>query len=456
MKVGTFLRARLEHTLNERRSPADIKAIQQKKFRRLVAYAKAHSPYYRDLMSSRGIDPDTCQPTDFPPMTKADMMANFDQIATDRRITASAVAAFVEASTDPADRFLDEYVVLASTGTEGKVGLCLYSPAEWARGIALGLRTYPFSRRRRRIASYGQMGGHQAFSSGASTSSRSAARFRFETRAFDTTDPLDKVIDQLNSFQPDILAGQPSAIVELAHLQDRGFLRIAPTLVSMGGDSLQPDDRVLVDRAFGVPISNHYGASEVYLMGYGYSQDEGLYLFDDEFIFEIEEDRVFVTSLFKYTQPMIRYQLGDRLEVLDDPSPRLPFTKIKEIGTRTEAVATFTNREGADVQVTPEQLSVISAPNVERVQLRVLDKLSCVLRVKLAFGLSEQEQTEAIAQLEQELTRMFAEADISNISRRIETVRGFAGRKRRPIIVPGMLDTMSDEWNRINSARQIA
>lgn len=456
MEFGTFLRARLEHTLNARRSPTEIKAIQQKKFRRLVAYAREHSPYYRDLMSACGIDPDSCQPTDFPPMTKADLMANFDRIATDRRVSASAVAAFLESSVDPKDHFLDKYVVLASTGTQGAVGHCVYSPAEWARGMALVLRTFPFALRRRRLASYGLMGGHEGGSSGAATGERSLARLRFDSRSFDVEDPFDKVIDQLNIFQPDILTGQPSALVELALAQEGGFLRIAPALLSLGGDSMPANDRALLDRAFGATISNHYGASELLVMGYGLSQDGGLHLFDDEFIFEIEDDRVLVTSLFKFTQPLIRYALDDRLEPLNDPNPRLPFTKIKDIAPRTPANATFSNGDGEDVQLAAETLLGITVTYVERLQLLVFDKLSCLVRVKLAFGLSDQQRSDALAQLEQRLTEIFRNAGIDNVSRRIEEVRGFAGRKRRPIVMPGMLDTMSDEWKRTHSFRQLA
>ena len=101
MKIGAFLKARVEHLRNARLSPAEIKALQLKKFRRLVAYANDHSPYYRDLIADRHIDIESCVPSDFPPLTKSDLMANFDRIVTDRRITAAGIEKFLLASQIP-------------------------------------------------------------------------------------------------------------------------------------------------------------------------------------------------------------------------------------------------------------------------------------------------------------------------------------------------------------------
>jgi phenylacetate-CoA ligase len=95
MKLGAFLSARLEHTRNARRSRAQIEVLQQKKFRRLVACVNERSPYYRDLIASRGIDIATCVTTDFPPLTKPLLMENFDRIVTDPRISIAAVEQFL-------------------------------------------------------------------------------------------------------------------------------------------------------------------------------------------------------------------------------------------------------------------------------------------------------------------------------------------------------------------------
>ena len=60
MNLWVLLATHIQHVRNTRRSPEDIKARQLRKFRRLIAYAQKRSPYYRELISARGIDIKTC------------------------------------------------------------------------------------------------------------------------------------------------------------------------------------------------------------------------------------------------------------------------------------------------------------------------------------------------------------------------------------------------------------
>jgi hypothetical protein len=156
--------------------------------------------------------------------------------------------------------------------------------------------------------------------------------------------------------------------------------------------------------------------------------------------------RALVTNLLKYTQPLIRYVMDDRLVPVDDPNPRLPFIKIKDIGDRPSVDATFVNQRGEDRVLRSAKLAQFSLPNVERIQLRVIDELSCLLRVKLRAGLAEANWNEAIEQLERWLTEIFTDAELGNVSRRIEEVRSFGGRKARLVLLPGMPDTMTATW----------
>ena len=123
-------------------------------------------------------------------------------------------------------------------------------------------------------------------------------------------------------------------------------------------------------------------------MGYGLSYDSKIYLFEDELIFEIGEGFPLVTNLFNFTQPMIRYEMDDRLELVVDPNPRLPFRKIRDIGGRGEASPTFTNRHGDHLVINWKKFFVFFVPDIERIELRVLNRLSCILRVRLRSGVT--------------------------------------------------------------------
>jgi phenylacetate-CoA ligase len=113
LKNRTFAR-------NETMSRQQLEAQQLRKFRRLVAYVQKHSPYYADLIASRSIDIYTCRLEDFPVLTKSAVMANFDRIITDRRLSKHMLTEFLKQSKDPAELYLDEYYVVHTSGSPGR------------------------------------------------------------------------------------------------------------------------------------------------------------------------------------------------------------------------------------------------------------------------------------------------------------------------------------------------
>src|SRR5277367_3455715 len=101
---------------------AELEARKHRKFQLLVRHANANSPYYANLIRERGIDLETCRPSDFPVLTKTLLMANFDDIVTDRRITKKVVAEFLTRSSDPKELLFGETTVMHTSGTSGEVG----------------------------------------------------------------------------------------------------------------------------------------------------------------------------------------------------------------------------------------------------------------------------------------------------------------------------------------------
>jgi len=156
-----------EHARNERLTRAQLETPQIEKFRRLVNFANEHSPFYTELIARAHIDITTCTPGDFPVMTKGILMRNFDRLVTDHSINRQKIAQFLTRSDDP-NEFLDgKYHVLHTSGTSGEVGYFIYSPEDWARGMAQSLgrrrRRQRLKRRRFgriRVAFYGAVGGH--------------------------------------------------------------------------------------------------------------------------------------------------------------------------------------------------------------------------------------------------------------------------------------------------------
>ncbi|MEJ0007093.1 MAG: hypothetical protein WDM77_12215 [Steroidobacteraceae bacterium] len=76
-------------------------------------------------------------------LTKSLLMANFDGIVTDRRITRRTVADFLTRSSDPGARLFGEFTVLHTSGTSGEVGYFLNTDADSARMNLRALRRGP-------------------------------------------------------------------------------------------------------------------------------------------------------------------------------------------------------------------------------------------------------------------------------------------------------------------------
>src|ERR1700733_7838458 len=217
---------------------AGIEAAQLQKFRELARHAQARSPYYADIIRERGIEVNTCAPADFPVLTKSLLMANFDRIVTDARVTKRVIADFLSRSTDPKERLFDDLTVMHTSGTSGEVGYFLYASGDYRRLRAAAMRNrrafralFPrlgFRLRRIRLAFYGAPGGHFAGVTGIASMQRGLPRLLVDARSFEVKTPLPEVVRAINDFKPDFLGGYTTALKMLGDEQRGRRLKIEP------------------------------------------------------------------------------------------------------------------------------------------------------------------------------------------------------------------------------------
>ena len=119
---------------------AELEAAKEQKFRALIRHAGTHAPYYANIIRERGLDVNTCRVGDFPLLTKAILMANFNDIVTDRRVTKEIIANFLTRSTDPRERLFNNLTVMHTSGTSGEVGYFLYARPDYGRLRAAAMR----------------------------------------------------------------------------------------------------------------------------------------------------------------------------------------------------------------------------------------------------------------------------------------------------------------------------
>ncbi|HVY89848.1 MAG TPA: hypothetical protein VG942_13335 [Hyphomonadaceae bacterium] len=400
----------------------EFEAHRLAKFRKLVAYANANSPYYAKIISERGIKLETCTPADFPLLTKSILMANYDAIVTDKRITKQVISDFLERSKDPAELLFGKYRVMHTSGTSGEVGYFVYSPTDWLRGLFGN-----FNRRRERIprtkrprgrkvrfAFYGATGGHFAGVTMATAVNSGPLRIFVESKAFEINNPLPGTIAALNAFQPDVLSGYTAALRMLADEQNAGRLKLSPIAIAATGETVTKQDMATLKAAFGCEASSAYGCTEHLGLGASNPGGETMTLGASDLIFEFFEDHSVITNLFNYTMPLIRYRMSDILIPIDaDPDPRN--LVIRNLVGRTERMPTFLNAAGVQDFISPHIINEIFVPGVTRFQFRMTGPSAFRFLAVLDPTLDTAGRTAAVDGLNRRLGDILAQKGLSNV-----------------------------------------
>lgn len=176
-------------------------------------------------------------------------------------------------------------------------------------------------------------------------------RFRFSI--FDLSDGvLEGFLTHFRTKKFDYINGYTSSVVLFAKfLQKKNIIltMICPTLkvCMVTSEMLFKEDKLLMEKQFGIPIVNEYGASELDLIAFqnplGEWQVNSETLFveildeNNETVPNGSEGRVVITSLFNKAHPFIRYDIGD-IGILDEKST-LKKPILKKLIGRTNDVA---------------------------------------------------------------------------------------------------------------------
>ncbi|HZD58355.1 MAG TPA: hypothetical protein VE136_16605 [Anaerolineales bacterium] len=356
---------------HERWTRSQLEAYQAEAFCRQREHAYAHSLFYQGF--HKGLMDRPLQ--ELPVLTKAMVMENFDELVTDRAVRLGELRAHM-ASDWEGKRFMNRYWVTATSGSTGHPGVFLFNRDEWAIVMATLGRAHEWAgvpmtpTHRMKMASVASLtsGSPWHMSAQVATTFQSKwMRAWMPTLSFDAAQPLAGIVQQLNDWQPHLLVGYASMMRILANEQLAGRLRIHPHMIIPGSEVLTDETRRRIEAAWGYPPFNAYGATEG---GAGLaaetSDHSGLYLFEDNVIFEVVDetyrpvppgeygDKVLITTLFSRTQPLIRYELSDSVRLAADPG-RLgwPFARIDGIQGRTEDILHLPAVSGGEVAVHP-------------------------------------------------------------------------------------------------------
>jgi phenylacetate-coenzyme A ligase PaaK-like adenylate-forming protein len=215
-----------------------------------------------------------------------------------------------------------------------------------------------------------------------------------ERASFSILEPLPKLVAGLNAWDPAFLAGYPSILELLAAEREAGRLRISPVLAWSGGEHLSPAARRAIERAFGCRVMNEYGASECMSMACACRED-WLHVNREWVIVEpvdahgratppgVLSHSVLVTNLANFVQPVIRYDLGDRVLVRDGACPcGNPAPAIRVEG-RTDDVLALRSEDGSVVRLPPLALATVAEEAVGEHRFQIAQAAPDRLLVRL-------------------------------------------------------------------------
>ena len=313
-----------------------LTAHRQSELRRLVRVAKDLSPWHRKRLSNVDADVvDESTLAELPVMTKDDLMANFDEVVTDDRLRLGVVEDHLESLTGDAYLF-DRYHACASGGSTGRRGVFVHDWDAWSI-IYWGTLRYDLRALRQQAdlaAAPGRaaavMADHATHLS--SSLAQTFATGELEMRRFPVTLPIDEIVAGLNAWQPVFLGGYPSTMYVLAEEARQGRLRIQPLRIASAAEPLLPEIRAALEETWNVPVINIYGASEFGAQG-SCGLGPWIHLNDDLVIIEPVDtvgrpvepggcaDKIYITNLFSYAMPLIRYEITDQIRLVEGPCP---------------------------------------------------------------------------------------------------------------------------------------
>ena len=123
------------------RWPTDrLAAERERQFRELLTWSAERSPFHAERLA--GVDVNSFREADLPSlpiMTKTDLMTNFDRVVTDPALTLDVANAHVD-RLDEDDYLLDQYRVIATSGSTGARGLFVYGWDEWITFVLIATR----------------------------------------------------------------------------------------------------------------------------------------------------------------------------------------------------------------------------------------------------------------------------------------------------------------------------
>ena len=382
------------------------KATTQKRLHEMVEWARKNSPYYAELYKNL---PENYSLTDLPTVNKRQLMEHWNDWITDRNLTLSEVEKFMEDPNNIGRKIKNKYMIFTTSGSTGNPLVSIYDDnANNVMGGICACRSYA---RKEDLMSFMKRGGKsiavfadEGFYLGNSSIRSRLIKMPWKKKQLAISSalyPVEKIVRQLNAFQPAMLGGYPSNLELLIDEAKAGRLNISPVIIMTGGEYLSDSLRQNLAETFHCYVQTSYSCTEGGTVACECRQQH-FHVNEDWLIVEpvdsegrpvpdgVQSDKILLTNLYNFAQPFIRYEVTDRVIIhhekcaCGNPAPWL------ELEGRTDDVTTFTE-EGKQIKVAPLTIYAVlkEIHELRRFQVLVHPENRIELRLEVKEGVQE-------------------------------------------------------------------
>lgn len=378
-RMRVKLLAAVLNALNKK-TPAsrqEMLQLREKRLRKLLRYAYAHSPYYRESFSKAGITErniDTMPLSAFPTIDKTAFMDHYEEILTVRPFSQNELRQFDEGG--ESGLFRKQYHVVHSSGSTGTPKYFVYNKREWIQLQSRNVQSAAFGLSREQVvdvcdglrvlyiaATGGRFGGMMVVS-------YIAKVFGTQLQVLDVNEPLSAWGEILRTYRPNMLVGYSTALKMLADLINSDGITLDVRRVVSCGESLMPDVRAYLEHTFHQNVINCYASTESLALGVEPDAREGMLLYDDLNYLEFADGQLYLTNLYNYSQPLIRYAISDSMRLADNFGTYSAYTHVILMHGRLDDILWFTDPTGKKEFLHPTALEDFSFPGLKDYQFR--------------------------------------------------------------------------------------
>jgi len=361
-----------------RSSREALASRQARRLGALLAAAARGSRLYRQCLL--GQDPAGTPLQALPVAHKSELMRHFGDWVTDASLDLQDMRRFLHDPSQIGEPYRGRYMLWESSGSTGEPGVFVEDTKAMAVYDALeALRRAPVPHGRglfdpwllgERIAFVGATSGHFASVVSVERLRRLNPSLARRVHCISFLQPIERLAEELQAWGPNVVATYPSAALLLAQEQQAGRLALDLRQVWTGGETLTPSMRRHIEQGFGCGVLNSYGSSEFLAMASDCAHGH-LHLNSDWFVLEPVDDRgrpvppgepsatTLLTNLANHVQPVIRYDLGDRITLSPERCPCGSWLPVVDVQGRRDDTLRLAGQRRRTVPVLPLAISTV-------------------------------------------------------------------------------------------------